>query len=141
MVAFRKHGSQQIVADALQSVYGRLYLVLVFMRNRVLHISQLARHFPDGDLALLFMFVRLDGIVASQLRKGHHVSQSGLRLPAVTGNVKSVGCTELQLGYVNAQNRTIGDAGVGDSSLEFAERGLFAAHHIRREDEHQDRNA
>src|SRR5271166_1245677 len=117
--AFRKHGSQQVVADALQAIDGDLHLPLVFLRYRVLYVDQLADHLADGDLALLLMSVRLDGIIPGQLRKRDHVCQRGLRLRAVAHTVEPVGAIQLQFRYMNAQWRTTRDVRIGDPRLQF----------------------
>src|ERR1700676_149971 len=80
----RKHCRQQTVAHLLEPVDRLLYLLLVLAANGVLHITQLADHLADRNLALLFVLVRLDRGIPIQFGKGNHIRQCGLPLLVFT---------------------------------------------------------
>ena len=60
-------------------------------------VGKLTDHLADRNLALLFVLVRLNRVIAIQLGKRAYVSQRGLCLPAVPGNIESLSGIELPL--------------------------------------------
>ena len=95
--------------------------------------AKFARHLADGDLALFFMLLRLNRIVARHFGESDHVGQRGLPFRVVAGNIKPVGGIKLQFGYANAQRRTILDTGLGDAILQFLKGRCSRARAARKE--------